>query len=991
MQRIPQFRIFLASPGDVPAERQIALEVIGQVVYEPHLHGKVSLLPVAWDQPDAGTVMRATISPQEAIAKGLTKPGDCDIVIVIFWARMGTPLANPPYHKASDEPYYSGTEWEYEDAMQSARQHKRPEVVVYRRVEKVPLDQDAPDFKSKIEQNERLKCFFAQFNDPKTGANLGGWNAYEKPEDFRKQFTYHLKKLVEELLNSPAVTDTPRTSRAPEIWPGSPFPGLRAFTDKDAPIFFGRGGEIDALTDRINSHRFVTVVGASGSGKSSLVWAGLIPRLVANGIRSAHTASGDWLWLRLTPGGVGDNPFMALAVKLEPYLPGLEARDIAKKLEADPKALTQLIPQVLRGKPDSSELLLFIDQLEELVTLVSAPYRAPFAEMLHRAVAGGRFRAVATLRADFYHQMIPVSDALVQLLQNISYPLGAPDAVSLYEMIVRPAERAGLQFEGDLAHIILRDTGSDPGSLALMAYLLDELYRCRTADGRLTRHAYDHLGGVAGAIGKRAEQVFGNLSPDAQDALPHVFLHLVEVDERGTATRQRALRADLERSAPAEELLNKFIKERLLVTDKHGENPTVEVAHEALLRKWGRLADWIEQTQDDLRLLRQVKLAAAEWDRNARQDAFRWVDERLQPVYAMIQRLEVDKEREFSAIEREFIRREFDRLLEVIKDPDTPHIRRSRIGERLCAIGDARPGVGLRPDGLPDIDWCKVESADGRSSVEVEIEDRIGKVKVDLPFYIARYPVTFVQFQAFIDAPDGYHSRDRNWFEGLAADDSDKRLEEQRFKFPNHPRETVNWYEAMAFCRWLSWRFEALKDSPSVSGMKASSLMNPSTWMSRSKAGKARGFDLRNPFTWAVRLPTEAEWQFAAAGPSAKTYPWGNDWDGRFANIEESGLSRTTAVGMYPVGAATCGALDMSGNVWEWTLTEYESGKSDNISSAASRVVRGGSWYGNRFSARAAYRGSGSPAGRSNDYGFRVVGVVPSPSLWTLLTPTSDL
>jgi formylglycine-generating enzyme required for sulfatase activity len=243
--------------------------------------------------------------------------------------------------------------------------------------------------------------------------------------------------------------------------------------------------------------------------------------------------------------------------------------------------------------------------------------------------------------------------------------------------------------------------------------------------------------------------------------------------------------------------------------------------------------------------------------------------------------------------------------------------------------------------------------------------------------------VTYSQFQAFIDAPDGYHNRERNWFEGLAVKENDKQLDEQGFKFPNHPRERVNWYKAMAFCRWLSWRFEALKalkDFPSISGMKASSLMNPSTWMSHSGAGKAQRFDLMNPFTWAVRLPTEAEWQFAAAGPSAKTYPWGNDWDGRFANTSESGLSRTTAVGMYPAGAAACGALDMSGNVWEWTLTDSESGKSTDITDAATRVVRGGSWDDDQDDARAASRLSFYfPYGRRYYRGFRVVGVVPSP------------
>src|SRR5205823_799809 len=115
----------------------------------------------------------------------------------------------------------------------------------------------------------------------------------------------------------------------------------------------------------------------------------------------------------------------------------------------------------------------------------------------------------------------------------------------------------------------------------------------------------------------------------------------------------------------------------------------------------------------------------------------------------------------------------------------------------------------------------------------------------------------------------------------------------------------------------------------------------------------------------------------AAAGPSARTYPWGDDWDGRFANTFDSGLGRTTAVGMYPAGAAPCGALDMSGNVEEWTLTEHTSGES-NMTSKAARVVRGGSWFNFRYNAHATYRGYRSPDSRSHFIGFRVVGVVPS-------------
>jgi hypothetical protein len=294
-------RIFLSSPGDVPKERKIALRVIEQLQYESHLRGKVFLDPVAWDDPSGGGVMTATKTPQKCIEKGLTRPAECDIVVAIFWARMGTPLPNPPYTKANGEPYWSGAEWEYEDAMESALRHDRPQVVVYRRLEEPELKLGAPDFEEQVEQHRRVAKFFDRFRDPKTGANLAAWSGYRKPADFRRLFTKNLQTLVEGLLEAPTISCALSTEHPLRLWPRSPFPGLRAFTDDHEPIFFGRDREIDELVDRTNRDRFVAVVGASGSGKSSLVWAGLIPALKGNSIRSERAASTDWMWLRFTP------------------------------------------------------------------------------------------------------------------------------------------------------------------------------------------------------------------------------------------------------------------------------------------------------------------------------------------------------------------------------------------------------------------------------------------------------------------------------------------------------------------------------------------------------------------------------------------------------------------------------------------------------------------------------------------------------------------
>jgi len=183
-------------------------------------------------------------------------------------------------------------------------------------------------------------------------------------------------------------------------------------------------------------------------------------------------------------------------------------------------------------------------------------------------------------------------------------------------------------------------------------------------------------------------------------------------------------------------------------------------------------------------------------------------------------------------------------------------------------------------------------------------------------------------------------------------------VEYQVSKFRNHPCDTASWYEAMAFCRWLTARFAG------------AGLISPGS---------------------EIRLPTEEQWEAAARGPEGLVYPWGNEYIPGYANIDEmkniGGLyytRQTTAVGMYPQGAAWCGALDMSGNVWEWTLTEYQSKDSTNIGSNASRVVRGGSWGSSQFDARAAYRSRYYPANRGGGLcGFRVVGVigVRAPSL----------
>lgn len=285
-----------------------------------------------------------------------------------------------------------------------------------------------------------------------------------------------------------------------------------------------------------------------------------------------------------------------------------------------------------------------------------------------------------------------------------------------------------------------------------------------------------------------------------------------------------------------------------------------------------------------------------------------------------------------------------DEALRMLYEPIS-HIRaapqaRAKWGRDQAEKGDARPGVGLRADGLPDFDWIRLPSGILELGGDKQAYQSLDVMKVKVEdLAMARYPVTWTQYQAFVDAPDGYTKADWWSYSQAAAAwrKENPQPREAAWSIPNHPRENVTWYEAVAFCCWVS-----------------------------AKLGVE------------IRLPTELEWERAARGHERRLFAYGNDFDPTRANTRESGIGQTSAVGIFPQGATSEGICDLSGNVWEWTLTEWGNIKNNNIKGYALRVVRGGSWLFHEDDSRAASRLRVNPDFRREDRGFRVICISPS-------------
>ncbi len=453
-----------------------------------------------------------------------------------------------------------------------------------------------------------------------------------------------------------AVTGKPATADTSQREALCPYRGLEPFHEDDAPLFFGRDKFADDLLQKVLAHPLIAVVGPSGSGKSSVVQAGLLPRL-----RRETWPNKTWATVIFTP---RDQPFHSLAKELLPLYETaksktdqmIEARTLGEALAAGTIPLDDPINAALKATQTANRLLLVVDQFEELFTLTQERYRQPFIESLIAAAtrADSPVTVVLTLRADFYGQAIGLSRSLSDSIQQGLVNLGPMTKDELRQAIEAPAQRGGLSFEPGLVARLLDDVKGQPGNLPLLEFALKELWQ-RRQGGTITNEQYDAIGTLEGAISKRADAQFERVPPAERDAVLRAFTRLVRVSaasEEGTDTRQRVRLKDLD--AAVHPIVRSFVTERLLVMSRDDETneETVDVSHEALIRRWERLKELLNKDRQFLLWRQRLGLMLKEWQHAERDagtllrgvplnEAQRWLKERGQDLN--------DSEREFIA------------------------------------------------------------------------------------------------------------------------------------------------------------------------------------------------------------------------------------------------------------------------------------------------------------------------------------------------------
>ncbi|MEM7311394.1 MAG: SUMF1/EgtB/PvdO family nonheme iron enzyme [Planctomycetota bacterium] len=842
-----------------------------------------------------------------------------------------------------------------------------------------------------------------------------------------------------------------------------PFRGLLAFREEDSALFFGREAEAGALLERVDRHPFVGVVSASGAGKSSLIQAGLVPRLRAR--------EGErWEVLLLTP---KTEPVAELARAFVALLaPDADADERltrtarrARELREGQLGLAEMVQVVLDETPGNTRLLVCVDQGEELFTTCRSPEeRELFLELLFIGLERcGSLRVVLALRGDFCGRALE-SKRLAQHLQDATIHLAPMAESDLRRTIEGRAKRAGLALAPGLVESVVGDLRGEPGGLPLLEFYLRELWE-RSADGVLEERRSEAgadagQGGVLGSISRAAESFYQSRSEEDRERLRRIFLRLVHPSEGAADTRRRACRAELEDGLDLVEALVQ--QERLLVADVEAGEVIFEVSHEALIRDWSRLRRWLDSNREFLSWRARLRHDVQRFD-SAQElltggrlaEALRWRQERgidlLAEESAFIDRSHARARRRRAALAAVLVgvvltvvsvgfafqraaRRQLEAtdplLLDVLVERSREGLVRGNTEEAILAgldawLGEAR-ALRARRDGyrrgLAGLDEASARRARlaamlARSEEfdreiraaerqRVEVTERFGLwarcrdsvaadeafAALDLPpqggllplgrdersglweFYVpgtgdtpvwegswdsGQVQPSYGMAVVLVLIPGG------DFLMGAPEDEAGQREEEG----PQHPVAVEPFFLGKYEVTTPQWDGLDDEEEPAARAGRTAPPQSAKSWNEIAEWGAKRG----------LRLPSEAEWEYACRAGSRTPY-----WSGAGeSDLAEVGWYAANSDGnAHPVGAKQrpnrFGLHDMHGNLWEWcqdNMHESYEGAPDESSAwedgPGPRVFRGGSFSVPADLARAATRFGYDPRLRDLIVGFR--------------------
>ena len=644
-----RLRIFVSSPGDVLAAREIAAQIIEKVAHEYVRFFAIE--PYLWEYEP----MLASGHFQDSI----DPPSRFDAVILILESRLGTLLpertAVREYRGMDGRSPVTGTEWEYEDGLAAARARGVPDLLVYRSQRNAEISTRDPGSRQAVlVQLEALDAFWTRhFAD--RGTFKGGYAEFSSLESFAAKLEGDLRSCIERRIQ--ALSSEERATPA-RLWPSAPFRGLESYDFEHAPIFFGRDEAIGSALLRLTAnaeagHPFLLVLGASGSGKSSLVKAGVLPRLLV-----AHRVSGTAFLrralFRVSDARAGEDLFVALARSLttsagpgtglpELLTGAMPVEVLARHLRegaAHPDLPFAMVLERLAGEArgqgrmlrhEQAKLILEVDQLEELFTseLVQSEERKLFVQLLSGLVHSGLVWVIATMRADFWHRAAETPE-LVRLADGEGrLDLLPPTPAELSQMMRGPAESAALHFETHptsgipLNDLIAQEAAGEPGALPLLSYLLDQLYRRDVLEAgghTLTYASYNKLGGLKGAIATQADAVVAAQPPEVRAALRQVLFALVQLSaaegsvERAVA--RRAPLADFPEGTPKRRMIEALLdpSARLVVADAaESKGASARLAHEALISEWQTAREFVAGNAEALKTRRILEERYLRW------------------------------------------------------------------------------------------------------------------------------------------------------------------------------------------------------------------------------------------------------------------------------------------------------------------------------------------------------------------------------------------